>query len=33
LHLSADAEERILEYAWPGNVHELRNAIVGAAVS
>jgi DNA-binding NtrC family response regulator len=32
LYLSAGAEERILAYPWTGNVRELRNAIVSAAV-
>jgi|SRR5579871_104601 DNA-binding NtrC family response regulator len=32
VHLSEDAEHRILEYRWPGNVRELQNAIERAVI-
>src|SRR5215475_9311790 len=32
VHLSKDAERRILEYRWPGNVRELQNAIERAVI-
>jgi Nif-specific regulatory protein len=32
LHLSADARARLLGYAWPGNVRQLRNVIDSAVV-
>lgn len=32
LHLSADAEEALLAYSWPGNTRELEHAISRAAI-
>jgi NtrC-family two-component system response regulator AlgB len=32
LELTAEAEARILAYAWPGNIRELRNAMERASI-
>ena len=32
LHLSQEARERVLAYAWPGNIRELQNAIERAVI-
>lgn len=32
IHLSPDAEQALLQYAWPGNLREMRNIITRAAL-